>query len=258
MPSGFCTALWAPSHSVWRPPLAKLQVPLSAIAAVDPDRLAVAVARAPGEADVRAPNTSSGIVRHGGGGGRGRDVRLVDEPGDAGIGPSQRLAGLGVFEQMDLLAAEALGQQEPQHVLAHQRVDHLRRHLAAAVHFGAVLVEQRLQGARPFRRAGGDRRLYARIHSAALGMMPRPHTGRLLRGVNACRKRIARAAKTGFTGVCEPKGRTMLNTRLTTMLLAAAALLGACVPNTPPTYTGGPPDPNSQTTFTLALAPGAF
>ena len=50
----------------------------------------------------------------------------------------------------------------------------------------------------------------------------------------------------------------MLDTRLTTILLAAAALLGACVPNTPPTYTGGPPDPNSQTTVTLALAPGSL
>jgi hypothetical protein len=50
----------------------------------------------------------------------------------------------------------------------------------------------------------------------------------------------------------------MPNTRLTTILLAAAALLGACVPNTPPTYTGGPPDPNSQTIFTLALAPGSL
>jgi hypothetical protein len=50
----------------------------------------------------------------------------------------------------------------------------------------------------------------------------------------------------------------MLDTRLTTILLAAAALLGACSQNIPPTYTGGPPDPNSQTTFTLALAPGSL
>jgi hypothetical protein len=50
----------------------------------------------------------------------------------------------------------------------------------------------------------------------------------------------------------------MLNTLLTMILLAAAALLGACVPNTPPTYTGGPTDPNSVTTFTLALTPNSL
>src|SRR5258708_490323 len=50
----------------------------------------------------------------------------------------------------------------------------------------------------------------------------------------------------------------MLNTRLTTILLVAAALLGACVPNTPPTYTAGPPDPNSVTTFTLSRAPNSL
>jgi hypothetical protein len=49
----------------------------------------------------------------------------------------------------------------------------------------------------------------------------------------------------------------MLKTRMTTMV-AIAALLGGCVPNTPPTYTGGPPDPNSVTTFTLALAPNSL
>jgi len=43
-----------------------------------------------------------------------------------------------------------------------------------------------------------------------------------------------------------------------TMLLAAAMLLGGCVPNTPPTYTAGPPDPNSVTTFTLSLTPDSL
>jgi hypothetical protein len=50
----------------------------------------------------------------------------------------------------------------------------------------------------------------------------------------------------------------MFNTRLKTILLAAGALLGACAQNIPPTYTSGPPDPNSQTIFTLALAPGSL
>jgi hypothetical protein len=50
----------------------------------------------------------------------------------------------------------------------------------------------------------------------------------------------------------------MFNTRPKTILLAAGALLGACAQNIPPTYTGGPPDPNSQTIFTLALAPGSL
>ena len=42
------------------------------------------------------------------------------------------------------------------------------------------------------------------------------------------------------------------------MTLAAAALLGGCVPNMPPTFTGGPPDPNSVTTFTLSLTPDSL
>jgi hypothetical protein len=40
--------------------------------------------------------------------------------------------------------------------------------------------------------------------------------------------------------------------------LLATVLLGGCVPNTPPTYTGGPADPNSVTTFTLSLAPNSL
>ena len=49
----------------------------------------------------------------------------------------------------------------------------------------------------------------------------------------------------------------MIDIRLTTSM-AAAALLAGCVPNTPPAYTAGPPDPNSQTTFTLALTPDSL
>lgn len=40
--------------------------------------------------------------------------------------------------------------------------------------------------------------------------------------------------------------------------VAATALLGACVSDTPPAYTAGPPDPNSQTTFTLSLTPDSL
>jgi hypothetical protein len=49
----------------------------------------------------------------------------------------------------------------------------------------------------------------------------------------------------------------MLNTRLTT-LLAATMLLGACVQDGPPAYTGGPADPNSSTTFNLSLTPDSL
>jgi hypothetical protein len=38
----------------------------------------------------------------------------------------------------------------------------------------------------------------------------------------------------------------------------AAVLLAACSQNIPATYTGGPPDPNSVTTFTLALTPDSL
>jgi hypothetical protein len=41
-------------------------------------------------------------------------------------------------------------------------------------------------------------------------------------------------------------------------MLAVTALLGACSQNIPATYTGGPPDPNSSTVFTLSLAPGSL
>ena len=41
-----------------------------------------------------------------------------------------------------------------------------------------------------------------------------------------------------------------------TMMLAT--LLAACTQNLPPTYTGGPPDPNSATIFTLALTPDSL
>jgi hypothetical protein len=49
----------------------------------------------------------------------------------------------------------------------------------------------------------------------------------------------------------------MFNTRPATAL-AAALLLGACVQDGPPAYTAGPPDPNSNTTFTLSLTPDSL
>jgi hypothetical protein len=49
----------------------------------------------------------------------------------------------------------------------------------------------------------------------------------------------------------------MSRTKLMTTM-AAAALLGACTQNMPPAYTGGPPDPNSVTTFTLSLTPDSL
>jgi hypothetical protein len=38
----------------------------------------------------------------------------------------------------------------------------------------------------------------------------------------------------------------------------AAALVGACSQNMPATHTGGPPDPNSSTVFTLSLTPDSL
>jgi len=42
------------------------------------------------------------------------------------------------------------------------------------------------------------------------------------------------------------------------MALAVAAMLGGCARNIPATYTGGPPDPNSVTTFNLSLTPDSI
>ena len=72
---------------------------------------------------------------------------------------------------MELLAAEALGQEQAQHVLADEGVDHPRREFAAAVHFGTMLVQQRLQGASPFRSTRCGRRLNAGIHEDVLGIV---------------------------------------------------------------------------------------
>jgi len=49
----------------------------------------------------------------------------------------------------------------------------------------------------------------------------------------------------------------MIDIKVTTWLLAAA-LLAACSQNIPATYTAGPPDPNSVTTFTLSLTPDSL
>ena len=40
--------------------------------------------------------------------------------------------------------------------------------------------------------------------------------------------------------------------------LAGVALLAGCIQNTPATYTGGLPGPNSETTFTLSLTPDSL
>src|SRR6202007_3085917 len=56
---------------------------------------------------------------------------------------------------------------------------------------------------------------------------------------------------------CATRGKSMNKIKAATML-AAVALLGACSKDVVPTYTGGPPDPNSQTTFTLSLTADSF
>ena len=48
----------------------------------------------------------------------------------------------------------------------------------------------------------------------------------------------------------------MIDIKRTTMLFAVA--LAACSQNMPATYTGGPPDPNSVTTFNLSLTPDSL
>ena len=93
---------------------------------------------------------------------------MVDEPAGAGVCPAKRLNGLAVFEEMKLLSAKAPWQEQPQHVLAHEGIHHLGRELAAAIHLGAMLVQQRLQGASPLRWALGDRRLNAGIHVSSI------------------------------------------------------------------------------------------
>jgi hypothetical protein len=49
----------------------------------------------------------------------------------------------------------------------------------------------------------------------------------------------------------------MIDIKRTTML-SAVALAAACSQNLPAAYTGGPPDPNSATTFTLSLTPNSL
>ena len=172
-----------------------------AIAALDADRLALAVPGAPGEAVARIAEHRSGrLVRHGRGRGRRGDIGLVDEPADAGIRPGQRLGGLAVFQQVDLLAAEALGQQQAQHVLADQRLHHLGRQFATAVHLGAVLVQQGLQGASPFRSACGDRRLNAAIHGVSSVSKSFGHTGPVATGVNPSGATLRKAPRRRAAG----------------------------------------------------------
>ena len=126
------------------------------VAAVDSDRRAGAVARAPGEADARAAEGGeSRFVRHGGGRGRGGDVGLVDEPGGAGIRPGDGFHGLAEIDERQLLSAEAARQQQAQHVLGDEAVHDVRRELAATVDLDTMPVEQRLQGAGPLGSAEG-------------------------------------------------------------------------------------------------------
>ena len=108
---------------------------------------------------------------------------LMNQPTLASAQASASIV-LAVFEQVDLLAAQALGQQQTQHVLADERIHHFRREFAAAVHLGAVCVEQRLQGAGPLGSAGRERRLNAAIHEMSSAYLPYGHTGVVLTGVN--------------------------------------------------------------------------
>lgn len=41
-------------------------------------------------------------------------------------------------------------------------------------------------------------------------------------------------------------------------LIVSVLVLGGCIQNAPPPVVGGPPDPNSVTTFTLALLPDSI
>jgi hypothetical protein len=146
-----------------------------AIATLDADRLALVVARAPRQAGIgTVEHRRRRLVRHRGGRGRHRHVRLVDEPGRAGVSPGQRLVGLAVVDERHLLPAHALGQQQAQQVLAGKCCDHLLGELAAAVHLRPVQVQHRLHGPRPLLRAGKDWRNWF-LHQA----FPRASIARL-------------------------------------------------------------------------------
>ena len=141
------------------------------VATVDPQRGAVVVPGAPGEPRARTgEDGGSGLVRHGSSGRRGRDVGLVDEPGRAGIGPGDSFVGLAVVEEMDLLAAQAFGQQQAQQILLGQRVHDFGRQLAPSVHLGTVRIEQRVQGAGTLRRADGESWRDKGLHERFLGV----------------------------------------------------------------------------------------
>jgi hypothetical protein len=61
----------------------------------------------------------------------------------------------------------------------------------------------------------------------------------------------------GFSSGPSQGGELMIKTKVT-MMAAMATLFGGCAQNMPAAYTGGPPDPNSVTTFTLSLTPDSL
>ena len=68
------------------------------VAALDPDAHAVIVPRAPGEPRPRSiEHRGRRLMRHRGGRGRRRDVRLIDEPAHAGVAEPDGLAGPAII-----------------------------------------------------------------------------------------------------------------------------------------------------------------
>ena len=155
--------------------------PGQAVAALDPDGAAIAVLGAPRQPLARTvEHRARGVVRHRCSRRAGRHVRLVDEPADRGVGPRHRLVDPAELQQIDLLPAEASRQEQAQHVVADQGLDHLGRDFAAAVDLGTVLVDQWLQALGALDRALGrcrDRTVH----------LDSPGPTRRTRGFVACR-----------------------------------------------------------------------
>ena len=76
---------------------------------------------------------------------------------------------LQIFDERGFLAAQASGQQHAQQILPGQRVHHLGRELAPPIHLGAVRVQQRLNGAGPFRGTGSESWRHKGLHERFLG-----------------------------------------------------------------------------------------
>src|SRR5437762_3381357 len=85
-----------------------------------------------------------------------------------------------------------------------------------------------------------------------MGSMRRRYEGAGFR-----RKRIAVGHEMGFSSGPSQGGELMIKSKVT-MMAAMATLFGGCAQNMPAAYTGGPPDPNSVTTFTLSLTPDSL